>query len=60
MNKKELNNIKKHTTISIPKSSIRFIDPLRSKYSEKIGLPLTRGETVGKALEEEFLRNVEC
>ena len=58
MNKKELNNIKNHTTISIPKSSVRFIEPLRSKYSEKLGLPLTRGETVGKALEEEFGRNV--
>ena len=60
MNKKELSNIKNHTTISIPKKSVKYIEPLRSKYSDKFGLPLTKGETVGKALEEEFRRNVGC
>lgn len=60
MNNKELSKIKNHTTISIPKRSVEYIEPLRSKYSEKFGLPLTRGETVGKALEEEFGRNVGC
>lgn len=57
MNKKELSNNKIHTTISIPKASLKYIEPLRSRYSEKLGLPLTRGETVGKALEEEYWRN---
>ena len=60
MNKKEISNIKNHTTISIPKKSVSYIEPLRSKYSDKFGIPLTKGETVGKALEEEFRRNVKC
>lgn len=60
MKKINLSTAKNHTTISIPKTSVKFIEPLRSKYSEKFGLPLTKGETVGKALEEEFGRNVGC
>ena len=53
-----LKNTKNHTTISIPKSCSDMIDGLRNFYSIKLSIPLTRGETVGKAIEQEFKRNV--
>lgn len=50
-------NMKEHTTISIPKYATEYIEPLRDVYSKKFGLPLTRGESVAKALEAEYKRN---
>lgn len=49
--------MKGHTTISIPKYATEYIEPLRDAYSKKFGLPLTRGESVAKALEAEYKRN---
>ena len=56
MTKTNLKNVKMHTTISIPKSACKFIEPLRSHYSTELNIPLTRGETVAKALESEHDR----
>lgn len=58
MLKENLKNSKNHTTISIPNVAVDFIPPLRKFYSEKMKIPLTKGETVAKALESEFKRNV--
>lgn len=58
MIREKLKSAKNHTTISIPKTSEEYIQPLREFYSRKMKLPLTKGEAVAKALESEFLRNV--
>ena len=56
MTKMNLKIAKMHTTISIPKSACKFIEPLRTLYSGMLNIPLTRGETVAKALESEHDR----
>lgn len=46
-----------YTTISIPKNFKHLIPKLQKTYAEKMGLNISRGETVGIAVKNEFEKN---
>lgn len=51
-------NNRKYTTISIPKHFENFIPKLQKTYSEATGVNVSRGETVGIAIKNEFDNSV--
>jgi len=50
-------NNRKYTTISIPKNFENFIPKLQKVYSKTTGCNVSRGETVGLAVKNEFENN---
>ena len=48
--------IRNYTTISIPVNFEKFIPALRSAYKRETGFNVTRGETIGIALQNECNR----
>ena len=50
-------NSRKYTTISIPKNFEHLIPKLQKAYAENMGLNVSRGETVGIAIKNEFEKN---
>lgn len=51
-----ITNNRKYTTISIPKTFEDFIPKLQKAYSALKGVSVSRGETVGIAIKNEFER----
>lgn len=51
-----ITNNRKYTTISIPKAFESYIPKLQKTYSESKGVSVSRGETVGIAIKNEFER----
>ena len=49
---------RKYTTISIPKKFDDFIPALQKAYSESTGINVSRGETVGMAIKNEYEKNL--
>lgn len=49
-------NNRKYTTISIPKAFEDYIPKLQKSYSDIKGVNVSRGETVGIAIKNEFER----
>lgn len=50
-------NNRNYTTISIPKNFVHLIPKLQNTYAKKMGLNVSRGETVGIAVKNEFEKN---
>ena len=50
-------NSRNYTTISIPKNFNTLIPKLQKTYAEKMGVNVSRGETVGIALKNEVEKN---
>lgn len=50
---------RKYTTISIPKKFDEFISPLQKAYSESTGINVSRGETVGMAIKNEYEKSLQ-
>ena len=50
-------NNRNYTTISIPKHFEHLIPKLQKTYAEKMGWNVSRGETVGIAVKNEFEKN---
>lgn len=46
--------IRKYTTISIPKNFEEFIPMLQKSYAKQTGVNVSRGETVGIAIKNEY------
>jgi hypothetical protein len=50
---------RKYTTISIPKKFDEFIPSLQKAYSESTGINVSRGETVGMAIKNEYEKSLQ-
>lgn len=55
-NNKDFTMNDKYSTISIPRKALELIAPLRERYMTKLGIHLSRGETVLQALANEIKR----
>lgn len=47
-------NNRKYTTISIPKNFEAYIPQLQKTYAKQTGVNVSRGETVGIAIKNEY------
>ena len=50
---------RKYTTISIPKKFDEFIPSLQKAYSKSTGINVSRGETVGIAIKNEYEKSLQ-